>query len=204
MADLDADRDNILWSRVRRDDTEAFGRLFDRHVDSVYRYAYAHTGDSSVAEEIVSIVFSEAWRQRGRIELLDESLRPWLVAVARNQCSRHHRRRLREQNLPIPPANRSEDHADRVVEMADASAELRDVLMAIDALSDGPRETLILRVWGELTHEQISIELGISIGTVKSRLSRARARLAAFRSGRRRLETVVDIFDRDQEGNTDV
>src|SRR5699024_1837991 len=108
--------------------------------------------------EIVSIVFSEAWRQRGHIKLLDESLRPWLVAVARNQCNCHHRRRLRERNLPIPPASHSEDHADRVAESADAKAELHDVLMALDALSDGPRETLILHVWGELTHEQIGTE----------------------------------------------
>lgn len=168
-----------LWAAAQQGATAAFGLLFDRHVDAVYRCAVVRLHDPQAAEEIVSIVFAEAWRQRHRIELLDGTLRPWLVGVARNQANRAVRQRVRQlrrdQALVVAAAS---DHAAAVAAGVDAASDLVRVLDAIDDLPAESRDTLVLHVWGELSHDQIAHEMGVSVGTVKSRLHRARQRLA--------------------------
>lgn len=177
---LDRDRSEAeLWAAAQRGSTAAFAHLFDRHLDAVYRYAVVRLHDPQAAEEVVSVVFGEAWRQRQRIQLLDGSLRPWLIGVARNQASRttrQHVRQLRRDQLLV--AGAVPDHAAAVADGIDAARDLGRVLDAIDELPDEGREPLVLHVWGELSHEQIARELGVSVGTVKSRIHRARRRLA--------------------------
>lgn len=199
--------DADLWARARVGDPEAFGLLFDRHADSVYRYAHVKTSDAGAAEEIVSIVFSEVWRQRDRIEPMDGSLRPWLIAVARNQTNRLHRKRLRAAEAtrvlrPDRGGSDHSDHADQVAEAVDASGRLSEVMEEIERLPLASRETLVLHVWGQLTHEQIAEELGVSTGTVKSRLNRARARLGG--GGQEDVPgTVVDLHGNSMKGDDD-
>ncbi len=171
--------DEELWRRAQAGDPAAFADLFDRHADTVYRYALVRLRRRDWAEDVVSYVFAEAWRQRSRIELTDATLRPWLLAVARNRANRTWRDHVRRQELAdrttgIPVA----DHAEGVAASIDADAALGRVLDALASLPDAPRETLTLHVWGELSHEQIAVAMGVSVGTVKSRLSRARSRLA--------------------------
>ena len=171
--------DAPLWAEAQRGSTAAFAELFDRHADAVYRYTVVRLHQPQAAEEVVSVVFAEAWRQRHRIELLDGSLRPWLFGVARNQASRttrQHVRQLRRDQLLV--AGAVPDHAAAVADGIDAARDLGRVLDAIDELPDEGREPLVLHVWGELSHEQIARELGVSVGTVKSRIHRARRRLA--------------------------
>jgi RNA polymerase sigma factor (sigma-70 family) len=172
--------DQVLWAAAVAGDADAFGLLFDRYADVVYRYALARLRNIDLAEEVVATVFSEAWRQRARIELRHGSLRPWLLGVARNQANRTWAQQAREQRRDrLAEAGVVADHAGAVAGRIDAQSELATVLDALAALPDAPRETLILHVWGELSHDEVATELGISVGTVKSRLSRARSRLAA-------------------------
>ncbi|MCB0971694.1 MAG: RNA polymerase sigma factor, partial [Acidimicrobiales bacterium] len=99
---------------------------------------------------------------------------------ARNQANRSMRsdvRRSEREQAAWPMS--AGDHAAAVASGVDAASDLDLVLAAIEDLPDGSRETLVLHVWGELSYEQIAIELGVSVGTVKSRLHRARGRLAA-------------------------
>ena len=179
--------DDDLWGRSRRGDEVAFGRLFDRHADALFRYCVVRLRSRENAQDVVSYVFAEAWRQRHRIEIQAGSLRPWLFSVARNRTGR-------VQAQLIKRAGRSlgeevavvDDHADRIVEQVDAQRRCAEVLDAIDALPAAAREVLVLAVWGGLTYEQIAAELGIEIGTVKSRLNRARQRLALVVDPQRR------------------
>jgi RNA polymerase sigma-70 factor (ECF subfamily) len=205
---MDHRSDDALWEAVRSggpDAPDAFGELFDRYADVVYRYAMVRLRRAEWAEDVVSTVFSEAWRQRAHVDLHEGTLRPWLLGVARNQANRlwsqQSRREQRERRSVVPD---EADHAAGVAEHLDAEADLGVVLDAIGALPDGPRETLVLHVWGELSHEQIAAELGISIGTVKSRLSRARSRLATAlnrRSGTLGASPeVVAMFDDEAAG----
>lgn len=179
----DESDDTALWAAAVRGEPAAFGDLFDRYADLVYRYALVRVRQADIAEEIVSTVFIEAWRQRSRIELQGRVLRPWLLGVARNQANWHLGRLYRRSLDARPPdpaaagAVAAIDPADAVASRVDAPAELERVLAMLDALPDGAREVLVLHVWGELSHEDIALALGVSVGTVKSRLSRARRRL---------------------------
>lgn len=171
--------DEQLWRRTRRGDEHAFGLLFDRHADDVFRYGQVRLRSREAAQDLVSYVFTEAWRQRHRIELQDGSLRPWLFGVARNRSARLRRRALdRPVGAGSESSSTTPDHADRVVEQLESQDRCRAVLAALDALPAPSREVLSLAVWGGLTYEQIATELDIEVGTVKSRLSRARRRLA--------------------------
>ncbi|HTO00842.1 MAG TPA: RNA polymerase sigma factor [Microthrixaceae bacterium] len=201
--------DARLWPRARDGDPEAFGELFDRYADAVYRYAFVRLHSADSAEEIVSIVFSEAWRQRDRIELLDESLRPWLLGVARNQCNRHHTMRLRGANYRPDLIDLYEaDHAEDSAAALDAPLELQRMIVAIGDLPEGQQEVLTLCVWGGLNHEQIAAQLGVSVGTVKSRLNRARTRLERIRGTKVPATTspvgVIELHESITEGDQHV
>lgn len=170
--------DTALLDLARRGDEQAFAQLFDRHSDGVFGYAAVRLRSRDAALDVVSYVFAEAWRQRHTIETQAGSLRPWLFAVARNCTARQITANLRRDHRGTVPEQRTPDHADRVAERLDASGVFPAVLEEIDRLPAGAREALTLHVWGAMTYEEIASELGVEVGTVKSRLSRARARLA--------------------------
>lgn len=116
------------------------------------------------------------------VEPFDGSLRPWLLAVARTRAmrtwseDRRWGRAAERADATVGP-----DPAEAVARGLDAGPELRRVLDAVDGLPAELRDPLVLRVWGELSHVEIAESLGIAVGTVKSRLNRARRRLAPAR-----------------------
>jgi RNA polymerase sigma-70 factor (ECF subfamily) len=166
-----------LWRRVRDDDPEAFGALFARHGERIHAYALRRTADPGTAEDITAVVFLEAWRQRATTELTRPSALPWLYGIAANTIRRWHRTRRRhadalERLAQLPP--RSPSLVDTQAEAAD---EARRVLDEVRKLPDRERDVLVLSVWEGLSHADIAEALGTNVGTVKSRLSRARSRL---------------------------
>jgi RNA polymerase sigma factor (sigma-70 family) len=169
-----------LVDALHRDDPEALAQLFDRHADRIYNHCFRATGDWAEAEDAVSTVFLEVWRHRHRVRLHDGSALPWLYGVATNVCrnlTRSRRRRLR--GLAALPRPREEpDHAERVADRLGSTARMREVLAAVQLLPVREREVLALVAWAGLTYEQAAIALDVPVGTVRSRLSRARARLA--------------------------
>ena len=172
--------DEAVWARVRAGETAAFGALFDRHADAVYRVALVRLRLPEAAEDIVSIVFAEAWRQRLGIELLDGSLKPWLLGVARNQINRSLAQRARRPTEPLSDldvGDTSPDPGEQVARSVDASSDLDGALAALDDLPERYRDALILHVWGEMGHAETASTLGVAVGTVKSRINRARAQL---------------------------
>lgn len=186
--------DGRLLAMARRGDEHAFAQLFDRHSDGVFRYAAVRMRSRDAALDVVSYVFAEAWRQRHTIEPQDASLRPWLFAVARNCTARQITSDLRRGQRGSVPEQRTPDHAERVAERLDASALFPAVHGEIDRLPAGSREALTLHVWGGLTYEEIADELSIEVGTVKSRLSRARQRLTKALHPDRAEATGADVL----------
>jgi len=91
MESTDAD----LWAAMRRGDSAAFAGLFDRHARAIYYFAFRRTADWSVAEDIMAVVFLEAWRRRRQVRLNGDSALPWLYGVAVNVVRNHHRRQHR-------------------------------------------------------------------------------------------------------------
>lgn len=170
-----------MRARIRAGDPEAFRELFDDHVRSVYNHGFRLTGDWSVAEDVVSLTFLEAWRLRGRVnaDADDGSLRPWLLGIATN-VARNVRRAARRHAGALARLPRAEVVPDFAEEVA---GQIRDrerialVRRALAALRQPEREVLALCVWSGLDYAEAAVALGVPVGTVRSRLSRARAKL---------------------------
>ena len=172
--------DEDLWAKVCDGDQRAFVVLFDRYADLIYNVAFRRTGSWDVAEDIVATVFLEAWRQRHQIRIQDGSIRPWLIGVAVNGTRRYWRGAERgwRASLRLAASERHEpDPGGEVSERLDAERRMAEILVALRDLPSKQREVIQLWAWEELSYEEIAAALGIPVGTVRSRLHRARAHL---------------------------
>jgi len=170
--------DAELWQRAAAGETAAFGTLFERHARAVYNYCFRRTGDWSQAEELTAIVFLEAWRRRRHVRLERDEAIPWLLGVATNVL-RNARRSQRRHRAALErlPRERVEDFALDVEERLDDERRMRAVLRALRKLAPADQDVLALCIWEGLSYEQAALALGTPVGTVRSRLSRARSRL---------------------------
>ncbi|MGW1727343.1 RNA polymerase sigma factor [Streptomyces sp. NPDC002306] len=172
--------DTNLRRRVRAGDHDAFGELFDAYARSVYNHAFRLTGEWTVAEDVVSLTFLDAWRLRERLDEDGGSPRPWLLGIATN-ITRNTRRAARRHAAAVARLPREEaagDFADEVAGRIDDAAQLALVRAALARLRRAEREVLALCVWSGLDYRAAAEALGVPVGTVRSRLSRARAKLA--------------------------
>ncbi|GAA2788416.1 RNA polymerase sigma factor [Kitasatospora sp. CM 4170] len=169
-------------ARLRAGDQDALGELFDAHAQAVYGYALRTLGDWAAAEDVVSLTFLEAWRLRERLEPGDESLRPWVFGIATNVLRNTARaaRRHRAAMARLPEREAAPDFADELVTRLDDGAQLAAVRRALASLRRTEREVFRLCVWMGLDYASAAEALGIPVGTVRSRLSRARTRLKSL------------------------
>ncbi|WP_285778823.1 RNA polymerase sigma factor [Microtetraspora sp. NBRC 13810] len=178
-----------LRARIRDGDAEAFERLFDDFGRAVYGHAFRLTGDWSAAEDVMALTFLEAWRLRRRIDAEGGSLRPWLLGIATNvarntrRAARRHDDALARLPRPAPVADFAEEVAGRV----DDARTLAAVRRAYGSLRRAEQEVFALVVWSGLGYAEAAVALGVSVGTIRSRLSRARRRLALFAAEREPL-----------------
>lgn len=164
-----------LADRIRRGDVGTMEQVFTAHLDAIYNYCYRRTGSWATAEDLSATVFLEAWRSRRRAAVVDGTLLPWLYGVAANVC-RHHlrshaRRRRAEQRLQVlvdvgDDAHLADDVADR--------AWLRE---ALAELPTGVQDAFVLVCWQDLTYAQAAAALHVPVGTIRSRVHRARKHL---------------------------
>lgn len=154
-----------------REDESAFASLFDRHYAALHRFLRARVG-VVLADDLASEVFLTAFRRRASYDLGREDARPWLFGIAVNVVRDHRRSELRR----LAAYARAVDG-----ERADgaAAADRLDPVLAnaLLCLSEGDRHVVLLFAWAQLTYEEIAQALELPIGTVRSRLSRARATL---------------------------
>ncbi|TVU63959.1 RNA polymerase sigma factor [Paenarthrobacter nitroguajacolicus] len=173
------DEDAALWKRCVEGDADALGLLFDRHSDAVFRYCLSRTGSWHDAEELVSVTFLEAWRQRRNLALQRDSLLPWLLGVATN-AARNSARSIRryEQFLGrLPHSPSVPDHSTAADERLDTERQVRELLEGTTALTGGERDVLLLCVMNGYSYEEAAASLGVRIGTVRSRVNRAKKKL---------------------------
>jgi len=167
-----------LWERSRAGDADAFGLLFERHAKTIYNYCFRRLGDWSAAEDMLTVVFLEAWRRRDT-EVQDDKVLPWLFGIATNvvrnrrRSERRFAAALRRMPEPQPEAN----FAERSDERLDDEALMRPALDLLAMLPRHEQEVFALCAWMELSYEDVALALGVPVGTVRSRLSRARRRL---------------------------
>lgn len=170
--------DAELWGRVRTGDPESFGELFSRNGPTIHRFAVRRTGDVHQADDITATVFLEAWRIRDRTELFHPTALPWLYGVATDVINNWRRSRRRHDaalrrigDLPRPSPR-------AVDERVAAALEARRVLDRVSQLPRRELDVVVLATWEALSTAEIAVALDIPLGTVKSRLNRARTRLA--------------------------
>ena len=163
---------------------EAFAGLYDRHAARIHRYVTRRLG-SQVADDVVGETFLCAFRRRRRYDLSRPDAGPWLYDIAANLIGKHRRAEVRLlRALARTGADLvAESYADRVDARVSAAAARRDLADALACLAAGDREVLLLIAWAELAYDEVAVALGIPVGTVRSRLHRARRKVRAALGG---------------------
>jgi RNA polymerase sigma-70 factor (ECF subfamily) len=159
-------------------DPARFGLIFDRHYDAIHRYLARRVG-WDLAEDLTATVFLAAFQSRGRFRPSGHDAGPWLYGIATNILRRHTRtevRRLRAYGRLPHPGTVHVD-GDDLASRLDAQGAAAQIGDALAQLPEGERNAVLLIAWADLTYEQVAVALGVPIGTVRSRLHRARARL---------------------------
>jgi RNA polymerase sigma factor (sigma-70 family) len=177
-ADTPLRADDAAIIEASRSQPEEFAALFDRHAPLIHRYIARRVGVQS-ADDLVAETFLAAFRRRLRYETSQRDARPWLYGIATHLISQHRREESRQLRIRLAASAELTEpgHSDRVAGDLTASA-MRGVLAA--ALADLPereRDVLVLIAWEQLSYDEVATALHIPVGTVRSRLSRARARV---------------------------
>jgi RNA polymerase sigma-70 factor (ECF subfamily) len=157
-----------------------FNALVDAHAAALYRIAYRLVGDGHEAEDMVQEAFRSAWKSRGLYQP-GRGDRAWLAAILRRRVADRWRRRA-----PLPTLASEGPHEIGVTGDDPLAGHYTDEMQhALAQLPTELRETLLLVVVGELTHQEVADLLEIPLGTVLSRVSRARRRLRDVLMGSR-------------------
>ncbi|MEV6008194.1 RNA polymerase sigma factor [Streptomyces sp. NPDC051976] len=193
----------LFRARLRAGDEDSFRVLFREYGRAVYNHCFRLTGDWSVAEDCVSLVYLEVWRMREKVEPHGGSLLPWLLGIATHVV--HHRRRTARRHRALmermPPPAPLPDFADEVVGRLADQERIAAVRKTLDQLSRPDREVLALCVWAGLDYAATAEALGIPVGTVRSRLSRARRRLEKLAQQNLRPDREPTAAARQQTGD---
>ena len=170
----------MLIARAVRGDSAAYEEIVQRYQQVAFRTAYVITGSAPDAEDAAQEGFVKAYRALDRFRLGAE-LRPWLLRIVANEARNRVRSSGRRHQLELRLAEgfRPGDAAPSPEAVAVAGDERRRLLTMVNALSEEDRLVIASRYFLELNGEETAAALGIPEGTVKSRLSRALARLRA-------------------------
>jgi RNA polymerase sigma-70 factor (ECF subfamily) len=170
---------------IRRSLTEpeAFGVIYDRHAATLLRFLGRRAGPR-VAEGLVGELFRISFERRKTFDASRESALPWLYGIGSNLLLKHRRseaRRLRASARMVAVGERADRRASAAA--LDARVSISRVADAIASLPDEEREPLLLFAWEELSYQNVAEALELPIGTVRSRLNRARAHLRELLEG---------------------
>jgi RNA polymerase sigma factor (sigma-70 family) len=156
---------------------EAFGLIYDRHAPALLRFLGRRAG-ARIADGLVGELFRIAFERRKTFDVSRASALPWLYGIGANVLLKHRRaeaRRLRASARMLAAGEVTDRRASAAA--LDARVLFPRVADAIEGLPDGEREALLLFAWEELSYERVAEALELPIGTVRSRLNRARGRL---------------------------
>jgi RNA polymerase sigma factor (sigma-70 family) len=168
-------------------DPSQFRVVFERHHDHVRRYLQRRSG-LEAGEELAAQTFEEAFRTRSRFDATYSDAGPWLMGIATNLLRHHYRAEAaRLRALERATAMASTSGEDEPEARLDAQVAAHFLALALQDMSRGERDIVLLYAWADLTYAEIARALHLPIGTVRSRLHRTRRRL-------RELAPVVDAI----------
>lgn len=185
-------------------DPRWFALVFDRYFITIHRYLARRVGQD-VADDLTGDVFRVAFQRREAFDLERDSARPWLYGIATNVLHaerRHEERRLRAmQRLTttacVPSGTGLFDHVD---DRVDAEAAASRVAFAVGQLAEVDRDALVLYGVEGLTYTEVAAALAVPIGTVRSRISRARLRLRELLEATRQQVHDWSEAEEDRDG----
>ena len=170
--------DESLLQASANGDPQAFSELYERHARTIYNYLFRRLADWSEAEDLTAVVFLEAFRRRADVVGVEGKLLPWLYGVATNVLRNRRRALWRHRRLVAQLASQpGTDGAPDVAARSEAAEQMRSVLERVARLPRRQQDVIALCVWSGLDYEEAAAALGVPVGTVRSRLSRARASL---------------------------
>lgn len=156
---------------------EAFGLIYDRHASTLLRFLGRRIG-GRIAEGVLGELFRIAFERRKTFDASRDSALPWLYGIGSNLLLKHRRGEARRLRASARLAASLEATDRRAAAAAlDARLLFPRVVDAIEALPDDEREALLLFAWEELPYQSVAEALEVPVGTVRSRLNRARAHL---------------------------
>jgi RNA polymerase sigma-70 factor (ECF subfamily) len=176
--------DEGLWRRSLLGEGDAFGALYDRHRDKIFRHAYRLCGNRHDAEDIMAASFLELWRRRQHVRVVEGSVLPWLLVTTTNMARNRARAAARYQRL-LNSLPRSREADDPTADPYRRYQNQLDQHLA-QALATLPAEDLhlvSLIVFEEHTISAAAVVLGLTPAAAKSRMYRARQRLRAALDG---------------------
>jgi RNA polymerase sigma-70 factor (ECF subfamily) len=161
-----------------REEPALFAQLYDRHAAALQRFVARRLGPQ-IAEDVTAETFLAAFRRRSTYDSSRLDARPWLYGIAIKLIGRHRRAEVRMLRAlaRVPFADPSMDGLDRAEDRLAVAAAGPAIARALSELPTDHRDVLLLVAWADLSYEQIAVALGIPVGTVRSRLSRARTRM---------------------------
>ena len=172
---------------------ERFDEVFDAYFVEIRRYAAKRLGPDAAAD-IAAQTFLEAFRQRRRYDPERAGVRTWLYGIATKMVGRHQRAETRalRARARLSPGQATEAHTERVDARVSAEGLRGELAGAIAALPRGQRDVLLLVALADLSHDEVAKALGISYGTVGSRLNRARTKLRKALGGTNPMHTLEE------------
>jgi RNA polymerase sigma-70 factor (ECF subfamily) len=172
------EEDSELFARAQRGDTAAYEEIVQRYQQVAFRTAYMITSSAAEAEDAAQDGFMKAYRALAGFRAGADP-RPWLLRIVANEARNRVRSSGRRHGLELRLADdfRPGDAAPSPEAAAVASEDHQRLLALVNALSEEDRLVVSSRYFLELSSEETAAALGIPEGTVKSRLSRALARL---------------------------
>jgi RNA polymerase sigma factor (sigma-70 family) len=170
--------DDAAVIRRSRDEPEHFAVLFRRYAPEVQRYVRRRVG-ADAADDVVAETFLAAFGQRGGYDLDRENARPWLYGIATHLIGRYRRSEIRQYRALARTGRDpvTEPFTDRVDAAVSAEGTRSQLAAALARLPAAHRDTLLLVVWGDLSYAEAAAALGVPVGTVRSRMNRARNKL---------------------------
>jgi RNA polymerase sigma factor (sigma-70 family) len=167
-----------------RTSAEAFSVIFERHFAAVHRYLARRVGVNR-ADDLVAQTFVVAFERRGVFDERIAGVRPWLFGIATNVMRNELRseQRMLGAIARLDPGSAGDlyDEVERSLARVAAASEVARLAHALAALDRGQRDVLLLHAWAELSHDEIAQALSVPVGTVYSRLSRARSAMKLAR-----------------------
>ncbi|OHA16397.1 MAG: hypothetical protein A3H57_05145 [Candidatus Taylorbacteria bacterium RIFCSPLOWO2_02_FULL_43_11] len=164
------DEDLLLIKKYKSGQSDAFGLLYDRYFDKIYRYVYYKVLNKDTTEDLVSDIFFKAIQKIDTFDQTKGIFSSWLYNIALNSIIDHYRSRKHHADI--------EDAYDlsldeRIEEKIDAKDNLQKVSEYLNYLSPKQREIVILRVWQEMPYKEIAEIIGGSEDSAKMAFSRA-------------------------------